>query len=108
MLNRIFTVGAVMVLFSVKSSFAQADRSNETSEISTSEIIDFTKTINPRPDLVGQENNEKREKQLISFDTAIPNSTKEDGEGDGEEMLEKKRESFDQVVNPKPETEDKD
>ena len=66
-----------MILLSAKSSLAQTDRSNNTSENNvvsvSSGTIDFNTTINPRPDLAGKENTDKIEHQFIKIDQVIGN-----------------------------------
>ena len=109
MLNKnfylVFWEALMIVLLSATLSFAQRGGSNIAygNELMSSGTIDFNTTINPRPDLAGKENAEKAEHVFIKIDQVINNSSDEDATDADKENIENKKESFDQVINPRAE-----
>ncbi len=108
MLNRnlyILGFSLMVILFSAKSSFAQTDRSNSTTEnnVVSSGTIDFNTTINPRPDLAGKENIENVKHLFVKIDQVSSNTGDEDPTDADKEIIENTKESFNEVINPRTE-----
>ena len=101
MWTQILILAFVAILFSFTNLFGQTDSSNKTTENTSSKtILDFTKTVNPRPDLAGKEDTEKRENELTPLNKVIFTSLQEDNTNEDSEIIEKNSGSFNEVINP--------
>lgn len=104
MLKTIFLLLFAVFLFS-GYSFAQTDRSNQSyqKELVPSDKVDYNMTVNPSLDLAVESDSEQANKELISLNAVIANSTKEDASNnDKSEDVEvaKTPQPFSEVINP--------